>query len=427
MKRHLSRFKPARLICAALMAYTLLIFCGLSTFAAEEGSPDLQKNTPLPVTAAPLPPSVEDTARELYPTDVTTDITDTKRQIIKTYILAVGQSATDIPRDGFIRDGWRYELTDITEKRSSEKDTMSHTETVEITTDTKDINEIIKLLEPTMDYQSNDGYCGLLSLDLPSITCEVSGQKNSTYNVTATREYPHLSTNDLSLIPKSITENGRVLELEGVTWEVQQYANIDYADIPESYRAIAKYTAKATKTVVTGYITVADYSGEVSRTINGDTIYTVYFSGSEIDNTPEMIETAPTTPPPVPSNTDTQKGSVPAKVILIGFAIIIALLAGVGVYWFVLRHNVKYYRVDDGQRVLAAKDKLRARNLSIDLSQLDSNCFIIEIDKLAAKTLNGHTVEVRNGTLSLKHKIAFEGKTYSIEADFNTRTIRAIY
>jgi hypothetical protein len=34
--------------------------------------------------------------------------------------------------------------------------------------------------------------------------------------VTATREYPHLSTNDTSLIPKTITDNGRTLELDNV-------------------------------------------------------------------------------------------------------------------------------------------------------------------------------------------------------------------
>jgi hypothetical protein len=86
---------------------------------------------------------------------------------------------------------------------------------------------------------------------------------------------------------------------------------------------------------------------------------------------------------------------------------------------------VKIYR--DGFRVLAAKDRLTAKVPVIDLTPLDGDSFGLVIDRFSAKALNGVTVEVRNSSVSLKHKIAYEGSAYRIAADFGAGTIQAIY
>ena len=93
--------------------------------------------------------------------------------------------------------------------------------------------------------------------------------------------------------------------------------------------------------------------------------------------------------------------------------------------FFFLRCNVKIYH--DGFSVLAAKDKICAKSPIIDLSMLDGECFGIEIDKFAAKSLNGVSIEVRQGSASLKHEIAYEGNIYRIKADFGAGIIQAIY
>jgi len=436
MKPFLLRFKSMRIVSAALLACTLLLSSGLTVFAAEEGSPDLQETMPpLAVTTAlPTPAEVSAEPTQLYPADVQTMIDGGTRQIVKIYILTAEQRPADIPRDSFDRDGWRYTLVDITEKRTSSTNTRSHTETVEINTENNDLNAIIKQLSPMLEYEAEDGYHGILKLDIASVNCEVAGHKNSSYTVSATREYPHLSTNDLSLIPKTITDNGRTLQLDTVSWEAQQTVNVDYHDIPSSYRAVAKYTASASRSVVTGYITTAEYSGEITNVVTGDTVYTAFFEGKEINPLLKPMPTPIPTPSPTaaPEATETPQSmplspagnnALPLTSILICLAVLAAL--GGAVAFFFLRRNVKIYR--DGFRVLAARDKINAKSKLIDLSPLDGESFGIEIDKFTAKSLNGQTIEVKHGPSSLKHKIAYEGNSYRVEVDFGANMIRGIY
>ncbi|MDR1320303.1 MAG: hypothetical protein LBK56_02605 [Gracilibacteraceae bacterium] len=402
-------------ILAALCALPL---CGITVFAAEEGAPDLPRaaETQDPAAVTDMAPAPARSEPELYPADVQTIIDGDMRQIVKTYSLAPEQNPADIPRDSFERGGWRYSLTDITEKRISGTDIRPHIETVEITTDTKDLNAIIKLLSPTLDYEDEDGYAGLLTLDLSTVKCEEAGYKSSSYTVTATREYPHLSTNDLSLIPKTISENGRTLSLEDVAWEAQQTVNVDYDELPYSYRAVAKYTASASKTVAAGYVTAADYVGEVARTSAGETIYAAYFVGKEID---------PLTPKPA-------QGGTPINLAPFIFAALgLAALLGGSLAFFFLRPNVKIYAISEGKYALAAKGKISAKSPAIDLTPLegrsDGGRFELEIKRFAARSLSGKTVEARCGPVSLKHQIAYEGNAYRIEADFSAKAIRAIY
>ena len=429
MKRHLPRLRARLLACATFSACTMLLLCGLTAHAAsaaDSGSGGNGSQSPV------ANPQLSTGTETPYPADVQTIINGDTRQIVKTYTLTAGQDPAGIPRGSFTRDGWRYTLADITERRTSNTDARSHTETVEISTDTNDLNEIIKLLEPTMNYQSGDGFSGTLALSITSVNCEAAGYRSSSYDATATREYPHLSTADTSLIPKTITDNGRTLTLDGVTWEAQNYTNVDYEDIPDSYRAVASYTANIPISVVTGYITTAEYTGEIAKSTAGDTVYTAYFEGTEINPAPRPVQASETPAPPetvTPEEAVTEethgrgRNALPILLIVTGLTGL-AAAAAVAAYFF-MRRNVKIYR--DGFRVLTAKDKISARNNTIDLSPLDGERFGIEIDKFTAKSLNGHTVEVRHGTGSLKHRIAYEGNAYRIEADFDAGTIQAIY
>jgi hypothetical protein len=137
-----------------------------------------------------------------------------------------------------------------------------------------------------VDLGGEDGYSGVLNLDLSTVKCEEAGTKSSSFTATEIREYPHLSSPDLSLIPKTITDGSRTLNLADVAWESQNNVAVDYEQMPESYRAVATYTRTGTKTVVTGYVVTADYSGEIMKSVTGETVYKAYFEGTEINLKP---------------------------------------------------------------------------------------------------------------------------------------------
>ena len=251
-----------------------------------------KKETP-PLEPAPAP---KPTINYLYPVSVFESQDNGRREIIKTYELAASEKPANISRESFTRDGWLYELSDITKEETSSNDIREHKEIITTDTATNDISAILQLLEAEMEYKSGDGYTGVLYLDISSIKVETAGTKSSSYTVTATREYPHLSTNDTSLIPKTITDNGRTLTLSNIDWRVQNYTAVDYERIPDSYTAVASYTGTASKTTVTGYTTAAEYRGKLSKIITGKTVYTAYFIGIPIitptANEPEITESS---------------------------------------------------------------------------------------------------------------------------------------
>ena len=229
-----------------------------------EPTPARDVPDPLPPPAPmpnPNPPNPNVPA--LYPTDVYEFYDATSRQIIKTYELD-RENPDGISRASFERDGWLYELTDITKKENAHAATREHTETVTVETASRDMDAIMKLLAPSIEYKAEDGYIGVLTLDIGSIAVEQSGTKRSSYTMTETREYPHLSSNDTSLVPKTITKGSVTYNLDSVTWQTSGGMAVDYDYIPTSYTAVAKYTATGSKTTVTGYNTTAEYKGTLT-------------------------------------------------------------------------------------------------------------------------------------------------------------------
>jgi hypothetical protein len=257
--------------------------------------------------------------RYLYPANMKEIQDDNgRREIIKTYELAANENPDNISREPFTRDCWLYEIADITKKENVVTEQKNHTEIVTKDSETKDFNEILKLLPNTKEYTSG-GFTGVLTLNVSSITVEQAGAKSVAYTITETREYPHFSSNDTSLVPKTISDKyGRTLTLSNIQWKTQNTVTIDYSQLPDAYTAIATYTGTGYKTVVTGYITTAEYSGTVSKSKTGKTIYTAYFTGIPIvtiietemppqtvePETEDITETVETTTEPEPETTE---------------------------------------------------------------------------------------------------------------------------
>ena len=261
----------------------------------------LPDSTPTPTQEPTLAPTPEPV--RMYPVDVRETSDGGVRQIIKTYELNPGENPDDIPRADFERSGWKYTLTDILRKETASMETREHTETVTLNTDAKEIEKILPLLSQTMEFKSEDGFIGVLALDVASIKVETAGTKTSSYTMSVTREYPHLSSNDTELVPKTVTDKGKTYNLVGVEWKVGNYSTVDYERVADYYNAVATYTATGSSTTVTGYVTTAEYKGVLSKLAQGRTVYTAYFIGEEIRTPLEMTEPPKRVEKPMPEAT----------------------------------------------------------------------------------------------------------------------------
>ena len=141
-----------------------------------------------------------------------------ERRIIKVYQLSLSDDPANIPSEDFERQGYTWHLLDMTRKDDVGVETKPWAETVNKPSDTSDMETILRNLDAELEVTTEDGYSGLLRLDHTSVQVKVNGYGTKTRTLSATRTYPNLSDADLSLIPKTIEENGHTLTLGDVQW-----------------------------------------------------------------------------------------------------------------------------------------------------------------------------------------------------------------
>ncbi len=92
------------------------------------------------------------------------------------------------------------------------------------------------------------------------------------------------------------------------------------------------------------------------------------------------------------------------------------------VFFFFLRKNVKVHNLKDGKYAPIGKARATAKNPIINLTpfadKAATGSFILVLDALAAKALNGKTVTVNYGDRSFQHIIDGGGGEYQFEVDF---------
>ena len=222
----------------------------------------------------------------------------------------------------------RYECSDILREVviGSEMQKVTQTETVE--SDNKDMETILGLLPQEKVVTTEDGFEGTLYLNLDSIQTEPSGYGSKTSPITVTRRYPNLASADTNHLPKTITEGGRTLNLQGVDWQTDNTYNSNDYEIGDRFTAVCTYGGSKTVSYVKGYTTTADYIGDAYRT--GVTVirYTVIFTGTPI----------PTTEPDtVPDPVEEKQGSSEALILIP--AVLAALCAGAGGSYFWMKRK----------------------------------------------------------------------------------------
>jgi len=255
-------------------------------------------------------PTTQPEVNHIYPIHVWESREDGRREIIRVYELRDDESPAQIPRHPFERDGFRFELAEIVRREIPAHSLREHSETITVSTQTNDLASVIRLLSPTLEYLSEDGYFGILALDVTSIQIESQGTTSSNFTATRTREFPHLSSADTSLVPRTLSYGGRTYNLANVEWRTQGSTAVDYRQVATSFTAVATYTRVGTRVATIGYTTTAQYNGQVSRIAVGRTEFTAHFIGIPIVTptvtaTQPLVETAAPTPTPEPETTET--------------------------------------------------------------------------------------------------------------------------
>lgn len=274
-----------------------------------------------------------DPAQACYPTSVTQNEDGT--EIRKFYDLSPSEDPAGIPRSDFEQDGFHYTMVDLLKQELPENESRQHTETVTLPSKNKDMASVLELLPQQKEFVTDDGLAGTLTLRLDTVQVEVSGYGSSTKEVSATRTYPNLSGQDTSYIPKSITDSGRTLTLQNISWQASGGTD------GERYTAVATYTGSATSSYVKGYTVTADYTGTVSRIALNKTRYVAIFEGTPLYPVEPVEET-----PDVPEQT---APSFHWGYLLVPLGIIAAAGGGIGIALFLKRRNELADGGEDGE------------------------------------------------------------------------------
>lgn len=217
-----------------------------------------------------------------YPSQVSYNLNNGIFEVRKTYEMQVDEEPSAQAKQSFEQDGYSFVLTDMLRQELPEQQSKEYTETVTVSSESKELTAILPLLADTEAVTTEDGFTGTLKLDTGSITVEPAGYKNNSWTVSATRTYPNLSSMDLEYIPKTTTENGRTLNFSTVDWQTDNTENVDDDTIGNRFSAVVTYTGTASSRNVTGYTVTAQYSGEVKKVSLDKVQYVAVFHGTPI-------------------------------------------------------------------------------------------------------------------------------------------------
>lgn len=311
-----------------------------------------------------------------------------QQRMVKTYILAPDADPDSLKEPSFDYDGFHYTWAYTTKEEQPYLETKTVTETVTVETAKKDLTQILAELAPSIPYDK-DGYTGELALDHTTLVTEAAGYTTKYSTVTDTKVIANLDRNDMSYVPATTTKDGKTLSLVDVEWQVTGTDLVGEALVPSRYQAVATYSASSSYSVATGYVTTAEYSGEVTAEGIESVTYTVVYTGTEIV--------------PVEEEQTGAGFSLPLGVALpILGVILLALLLGV-LAFLLLKHrkNVYLYIPDirPNDYKLVAKFRVAPETPEIDITGADtgsSEIVAVEVKRALAKKLVGQTFTVHH-------------------------------
>ena len=198
------------------------------------------------------------------------------------YLLKPEETPEALNRESFEEDGIRWEFFEMRKEPRTTHQEKAYEHKVTFESGTGNMKTLLGMLDSTKDITTEDGYQGTVYLDASTIRAEAAGYQNKTVTVQKTREYPYLDSQDLSSVPKSITEGGVTYRFKTVNWQVANTGEVDGYRIPDRYTAIATYESSLTRKAVSGYRVTASYYGVVAKETVEGIQYVMLFSGTPV-------------------------------------------------------------------------------------------------------------------------------------------------
>lgn len=219
------------------------------------------------------------------PTNTVVQNLNGSQQVVKTYTVSPEVDAQTLIEEPFQLEGYRYTYADIVKEENRVSERQTHTEAVTVETAKKNLDVILEQLAPIMEY--DDGtWAGTLALDHTSINTQAAGYTTGSSTVTATKTIGPLDRNDMSYVPATTVKNGVTLNLSNVEWQVIGADVVGDMTAPCSYQAVATYSGKSYYKAATGYVTTANYVGEVTHEGVESVTYQVTYLGKEYEPEP---------------------------------------------------------------------------------------------------------------------------------------------
>ena len=325
------------------------------------------------------------------PEDFVVENLNGQQRLVKTYILSPDADPASLQEPSIDYDGYHYTWAYTTKEEEPYLESKAVTETVTVETSSKDLADILAALEPSIPY--NDGeFTGTLALDHTSLVTEASGYTTKYSTTTETKVIGNLDRNDMSYVPATTTKNGKTLSLVNVEWQITGTDLVGEALIPSRFQAVATYSASSSYQAATGYVTTAEYTGEVTAEGIDHITYTVVYTGTEIE--------------PEPAATGGLLGDMfsggPLSLLLPLLLLLLAAgIAALAIVLFRRRKNVMVYVPGDNPRDYKLVDKFRvkAERPEIDISGLNlvqESLVAVEINRSLTKKLVGQAFIVHH-------------------------------
>ena len=449
--------KGVKSLLCLLFTAVLLICLQTTVFAATPNAPGtvLTVNTALNVEPEseddeyePQAVAISEPVWAWHPISVVNEPMNGFNAVRRTYALPPDVNPAVISTSDFDMFGQRFTFAYVLQQPTANESFIEMRETVTVEARSRNLNDILPNLEQEIWFE-RDGFAGTLVLDLHSITSEVAGTTRHTSTATRQRTFPHLSSPDNSLIPRTITDGGTTFHLSTVDWQSTSVSAVDGHPVASNHTAHATFTAQVTQTRTTGYTVTAEYVGTVFRTTQGKTIFTAIFYGEPIIEVwleePEPEPVVPEEPeipvestpePAALANESSESGM--ANAVIIALAVLGTLIGlgavGAGAFFLAkhfLGYNVTVYSIDGPREIVkAGKIKMDLNSpepiISLDKavghSPAKTDRYIIQIAQRAIPKLVNKTVRVVRNDKEALHKVpdkALGVPVYEFEVNFS--------